>query len=85
MDLSDDKLGFCLLLKSDGNGLYATKDVLLAQEKFREFDIQKISTLLTSVKAFTLNKFLKFLKVGFEQADHAIILIMNLSKFQMGQ
>ena len=60
MDLSEEKLGFCLLLKSDGNGLYATKDVLLAQEKFKEFDIQKISTSSTFVKAFISNKFLKF-------------------------
>ena len=34
MDLGP--LGFCLLLKSDGNGLYATKDLYLARKKFED-------------------------------------------------
>ena len=37
MDLSDEKLGFCMLIKSDGTGLYATKDLRLAQLKFEEY------------------------------------------------
>lgn len=35
--LEEEKLGFCLLLKSDGNGLYSTKDLELARRKFAEF------------------------------------------------
>ncbi|MDE0119881.1 MAG: arginine--tRNA ligase [Bdellovibrionales bacterium] len=35
MDLGET-LGFCLLLKSDGNGLYATKDLYLAKKKFED-------------------------------------------------
>ena len=31
-----EPLGFCLLLKSDGNGLYATKDLYLARKKFED-------------------------------------------------
>lgn len=34
-DLSDKNLGFCMLLKSDGRGLYATKDLALALRRFR--------------------------------------------------
>lgn len=34
-DLSAQNLGFCLLLKSDGRGLYATKDLALALRRFR--------------------------------------------------
>ena len=30
-------LGFCLLLKSDGGGLYATKDLYLMAQKFKEY------------------------------------------------
>ena len=37
MDLKDKKLGFCLLLKKDGTGLYATKDLELARRKLEEF------------------------------------------------
>ena len=39
MDLG--KLGFCLLLKSDGNGLYATKDLYLARKKFEDHNPAK--------------------------------------------
>ncbi len=35
----EDSLGFCLLLKSDGNGLYATKDLYLARKKFEDHKI----------------------------------------------
>jgi arginyl-tRNA synthetase len=37
LHLEEEKLGFCLLLKSDGNGLYSTKDLELARRKFAEF------------------------------------------------
>lgn len=38
VDLEAEKLGFCLLLKTDGNGLYATKDVELARRKFEQYN-----------------------------------------------
>lgn len=41
VNLEEHKLGFCMLLKSDGNGLYATKDIELAQRKFKDFKIEK--------------------------------------------
>lgn len=37
MDLEAEGLGFCLLIKSDGNGLYATKDIELARRKFASY------------------------------------------------
>lgn len=40
-DLKEWGLGFCLLIKSDGNGLYATKDIELARRKFQEQGIEK--------------------------------------------
>ena len=36
-----EPLGFCLLLKSDGNGLYATKDLYLAKKKFEDYKPEK--------------------------------------------
>lgn len=41
MDLTPYKLGFCMLLKTDGNGLYATKDIELARRKFQDNHIEK--------------------------------------------
>ena len=70
MDLSDDKLGFCLLLKSDGNGLYATKDVLLAQKKFEDYQIQKNLYIVDVRQSLHFKQVFKVLeKVGFEQAS----------------
>lgn len=40
-DLSKWKLGFCMLLKSNGSGLYATKDIALAAKKFEKFNIDQ--------------------------------------------
>lgn len=40
-DLKEDNLGFCMLIKSDGNGLYATKDVELAFRKAKDFSFTK--------------------------------------------
>ena len=40
-DLSDHGLGFLILIKSDGSGLYATKDLILAKEKFSKWNIDK--------------------------------------------
>ncbi len=39
MDLSEDKLGFCMMIKSDGTGMYATKDISLAYKKFQDYNL----------------------------------------------
>jgi len=39
--LKEENLGFCMLLKSDGSGLYATKDLVLARKKFDQFYIDR--------------------------------------------
>lgn len=36
-----ERLGFLMLLKSDGNGLYATKDLYLMRKKFQDFQPEK--------------------------------------------
>jgi arginyl-tRNA synthetase len=71
MDLSDDKLGFCLLIKSDGTGLYATKDVALAKKKFEEFNIERNVYIVDNRQARHFQQVFKVLeKIGFEQAQH---------------
>ncbi len=69
MDLSDDKLGFCILIKSDGTGLYSTKDVALAIKKFEEFGVEENIYIVDSRQAFHFKQVFKVLeKIGFEQA-----------------
>jgi arginyl-tRNA synthetase len=69
MDLSDYKLGFLLLLKSDGNGLYATKDLMLAYKKVAEFHISKNYYIVDKRQSHHFKQVFKALDLlGFEQA-----------------
>lgn len=69
MNLEEEKLGFCLLVKSDGTGLYATKDVALAIRKFEEFKVEKNIYIVDSRQAFHFKQVFKVLeKIGFKQA-----------------
>jgi arginyl-tRNA synthetase len=71
MDLSDDKLGFCILLKSDGTGLYATKDVALAIQKFEEFEVEANIYIVDTRQSHHFKQVFKVLeKIGFQQAKH---------------
>jgi len=69
IDLTDDGLGFCLLIKSDGNGLYATKDIELARRKFEDYKIEKNIYVVDKRQAHHFRQVFKTLeKMGFEQA-----------------
>ncbi len=69
IDLSEEKLGFCLLLKSDGNGLYSTKDVALAIKKFEEFNIDKNIYIVDKRQAHHFKQVFATLKrMGFEKS-----------------
>lgn len=71
MDLSDVNLGFCLLLKSDGTGLYATKDLELARRKFENFDIQRNVYIVDMRQALHFQQVFKVLeRIGFSQAKN---------------
>lgn len=68
-DLTEDKLGFCLLVKSDGNGLYATKDIELARRKFQDHKIQKSIYVVDKRQAHHFAQVFKVLeKMGFKEA-----------------
>jgi len=69
MDLREDNLGFCILVKSDGTGNYACKDVALAQIKFDDFKIEKNIYVVDERQSYHFNQFFKVLEnIGFEQA-----------------
>lgn len=69
MDLKEDKLGFCLLLKSDGTGLYATKDIELARRKFEDHGVEKSLYIVDNRQALHFKQVFKTLeKMGFEHA-----------------
>lgn len=75
MDLEADGLGFCLLVKSDGTGLYATKDVELARRKFEEFGVEQSITIVDNRQTLHFQQVFKVLEhLGFEQAKNCVHL-----------
>jgi len=69
IDLSDDNLGFCMLIKTDGNGLYATKDIELARRKFKDHKIEKSLYVVDKRQEHHFKQVFKVLELmGFEEA-----------------
>lgn len=70
VDLTPWKLGFCMLLKTDGNGLYATKDIELARRKFQDYKIEKNVYVVDKRQEHHFKQVFKVLELmGFEQAE----------------
>ncbi len=69
IDLDEYKLGFFMVRKSDGNGLYSTKDLELARRKFKDFQIDKNIYVVDKRQALHFKQVFKALELmGFEQA-----------------
>ena len=85
LDLGE-KLGFCLLLKSDGNGLYATKDLYLIKKKFEDYEIFKNIYVVDQRQERHFQQVLQvFDKIGFpEQAKKSQHLKYNFVELKSG-
>ncbi len=78
MNLEAENLGFCLLLKSDGTGLYATKDLLLAKHKFEDVKIEKSVYIVDMRQALHFKQVFRVLDtLGFAQAKDCFHLQYN--------
>ena len=85
LDFSNDNLGFCLLLKTDGTGLYATKDIELARRKFEDFKIEKSIYVVDMRQALHFKQVFKALEhLGFEQAKNCFHLQYNFVELPDG-
>ncbi|MBV2169374.1 MAG: arginine--tRNA ligase [Bdellovibrio sp.] len=77
-NLESENLGFCMLLKSDGTGLYATKDLLLAKHKFEDVHIEKSVYVVDMRQALHFKQVFRVLDIlGFEQAKNCFHLQYN--------
>lgn len=77
-NLEAENLGFCMLLKSDGTGLYATKDLLLAKHKFEDVKIEKSVYVVDMRQALHFKQVFRVLEIlGFEQAKNCFHLQYN--------
>lgn len=73
MDLTDKdpNLGFAMFIKSDGTGLYLTKDVELARRKFEEFGIESSIYIVDMRQAHHFRQVFEVLRrMGFQQAEN---------------
>lgn len=78
-DLSAQKLGFFMLLKSDGTGLYATKDLALAKLKFEKFGIERSIHVVGREQNLHFQQVFKTLELlGYPQASRCVHLSYGL-------
>ena len=79
-DLKKEKLNVCVLLKSNGAGLYATKDLALATRKFNEFEIDKSIYVVDAAQTLHFQQVFAILdKLGYQrQAKKCIHLPYGL-------
>uniref|UniRef100_A0A7S0GU64 arginine--tRNA ligase n=1 Tax=Amorphochlora amoebiformis TaxID=1561963 RepID=A0A7S0GU64_9EUKA len=74
-NLEKFKLGFLILLKSNGAGLYATKDLQLAQIKFEQFKIDKSIYIVDASQSLHFKQVFKVLELmGYQQAKKCVHL-----------
>lgn len=85
LDFSNENLGFCMLLKTDGTGLYATKDIELARRKFEDFKIEKSIYVVDMRQALHFKQVFRALEhLGFEQAKNCFHLQYNFVELPDG-
>lgn len=85
VDLREFDLGFCLLIKSDGNGLYATKDIELARRKFQDHKIERSVYIVDKRQALHFKQVFKVLELmGFENAKNCYHLAYDFVELPDG-
>ncbi len=73
VDLNDENLGFVNLRKSDGNTLYATKDLALAEKKFRDFKVDRSIYVVGAEQNHHFKQVFRVLELmGFENAKKCL-------------
>ena len=75
IDLEAEGLGFFMLLKSDGNTLYSTKDLALARQKFDNFDVKRSIYVVGAEQTLHFKQVFATLKrMGYKQVEQCFHL-----------
>lgn len=86
MDLADVGLPFLLLIKSDGSGLYATKDIALAQDKFEKWGIDRSIYVVDVSQSLHFQQVFRTLeKMGYDRARNCYHLAYGMVKLPSGK
>ena len=88
VDLKKYNLGVCLIQKSDGTSLYATRDITAAIERYNKYKFDQMIYEVGSEQHFQFQQFFKVLELmGYEWAkncvhvEHGLYLDENGKKF----
>ena len=74
-----------MLLKTDGTGLYATKDLELARRKFNDFGVNQSIYVVDQRQALHFKQVFRVLEIlGFEQAKNCVHLQYNFVELPDG-
>ena len=86
VNLDEEDLGFFLLLKSDGNTLYSTKDLALAQQKFDQFGVKRSIYVVGVEQTLHFKQVFATLKrMGYEQVGQCFHLSYALVMLPQGK
>ena len=86
IDLEPEGLGFFLLLKSDGNTLYSTKDLALAKRKFEEFGVERSIYVVGMEQTLHFKQvFATLQRMGYTQAEKCFHLPYALVTLPSGK
>lgn len=78
-DLSRFNLPFFMLLKSDGTGLYSTKDLALAERKFDQFHIDRSVYVVDASQSLHFQQVFRTLEIlGYERAQRCFHLAYGM-------
>ena len=81
-----DDLGFFMVLKSDGNTLYSTKDLALAYQKFQNYSLDRSIYIVGAEQSHYFKQVFKTLEaMGFGGSDKNVHLSYGLVKLQEGK
>jgi arginyl-tRNA synthetase len=86
VDLKPYKLGFCILRKRDGNTLYATKDLVLARRKFKQYQVDRAVYVVADEQNHHFKQVFKVLELmGFKQASQCFHLSYGMVTLPEGK
>ena len=86
IDLETENLGFFMLLKSDGNTLYSTKDLALARRKFDQFSVDRSVYVVGAEQTLHFKQvFATLNRMGYSQAERCYHLPYALVMLPSGK
>jgi len=86
INLDEEDLGFFMLLKSDGNTLYSTKDLALAKLKFEKFGVKRSIYVVGVEQTLHFKQvFATLRRMGYSQVDQCFHLPYELVMLPQGK